>query len=67
MADENNDLKELLRELRQQHRELDENLNQLLKFKYVDQLQIQALKRKKLKLRDQIARLESDLIPDQPA
>ncbi len=67
MTDENDDLRELLRELRRQHRELDENLNHLLEFKYVDQLQIQSLKRKKLKLKDQIARLESDLIPDQPA
>jgi len=67
MPDDSEDLLQLLRTMRQEHREIDDNLNQLLKLKYVDQLQIQSLKRKKLKLKDLISRLESDLIPDQPA
>ena len=61
------DLSQLLQNLRSQHREIDQNLQRLIKFKYVDQLQIQNLKRQKLKLKDQISRLESDLIPDQHA
>ncbi len=67
MPDDSEDLLQLLRTMRQEHREIDDNLKRLLKFKYVDQLQIQALKRKKLQLKDQISRLESDLIPDLPA
>ena len=67
MIDESDDLWQLLHDLRQQHREIDENLEQLLTFTYVDQLQIQSLKRKKLKLKDKISRLKSDLIPDLPA
>ena len=61
------DISSFLNNLRLQHREIDENLNRLSKYKYVDQLQIQTLKRKKLKLKDQIAKLESNLIPDQLA
>lgn len=61
------DISSFLENLRSQHREIDQNLNRLIKYKYVDQLQIQALKRQKLRLKDQIAKLESNLIPDQPA
>ena len=61
------DISKFLENLRFQHREIDENLNRLIKYTYVDQLQIQTLKRQKLKLKDQIARLESQLIPDQLA
>lgn len=61
------DISNFLENLRSKHREIDENLTRLSKYKYVDQLQVQTLKRQKLKLKDQISRLESNLIPDQLA
>ena len=48
------DISNFLENLRSKHREIDENLTRLSKYKYVDQLQVQALKRKKLKLKDGI-------------
>jgi hypothetical protein len=67
MPYDNEDISNFLENLRLKHREIDENLSRLSKYKYVDQLQIQTLKRKKLKLKDQISILESNLIPDQLA
>ncbi len=55
---------ERLRQLRIEHRDLDDVISRLtLDFK-VDELQMKRLKRRKLLLKDQIARLESQLIPD---
>jgi hypothetical protein len=53
---------ERLRQLRIEHRDLDDVISRL-DFK-VDELQMKRLKRRKLMLKDQIARLESQLIPD---
>jgi hypothetical protein len=55
---------EKLRELRIEHRDLDDVISRLqLDFK-VDELQLKRLKKRKLMLKDQITRLESELIPD---
>ena len=55
---------EKLRQLRIEHRDLDDVISRLsLDFK-VDELQMKRLKRRKLMLKDQIARLESQQIPD---
>jgi len=55
---------ERLRQLRIEHRDLDDVISRLsLDFK-VDELQMKRLKKRKLMLKDQIARLESQLIPD---
>jgi hypothetical protein len=55
---------EKLRELRIEHRDLDDVIARLqLDFK-VDELQLKRLKKRKLLLKDQITRLESELIPD---
>ena len=55
---------ERLRQLRIEHRDLDDVISRLsLDFK-VDELQIKRLKKRKLMLKDQITRLESQLIPD---
>jgi hypothetical protein len=55
---------ERLRQLRIEHRDLDDIISRLsLDFK-VDELQMKRLKKRKLMLKDQIARLESQLIPD---
>ena len=53
-----------LRQLRIEHRDLDDGIHRLQLDLYVDQVQMRRLKKRKLMLKDQIARLESQLIPD---
>lgn len=53
-----------LKELRIAHRDLDDVITRLNENPLVDQLQMKRLKKRKLMLKDQIARLESELIPD---
>ena len=47
-----------------EHRDLDEVIHHLIDAKHHDLMRIQRLKKRKLKLKDMIARLESELIPD---
>ena len=56
-----------LRDLRIQHRDLDEVIGRLVLDLHVDELQLRRLKKRKLLLKDQITRLESELIPDMNA
>ena len=53
-----------LNELRVEHRDLDEVIKHLVETGHQDDMRIQRLKKRKLKLRDVIAKLESELIPD---
>lgn len=53
-----------LKELRVAHRDLDDVILRLVEDPLFDQLQLKRLKKRKLLLKDQIARLESELIPD---
>jgi hypothetical protein len=53
-----------LRQLRIEHRDLDDVIHRLQLDLYIDQVQMRRLKKRKLLLKDQIARLESQLIPD---
>ena len=55
---------ERLRELRVSHRDLDYLIDRLQDDPMVDQLRIRRLKKRKLLLKDMIATLESELIPD---
>ena len=55
---------ERLRELRVTHRDLDYLIDKLQHDPMVDQLRIRRLKKRKLLLKDMIAALESELIPD---
>ena len=55
---------EKLRQLRIEHRDLDEIIMRLALDIHVDELQLKRLKKRKLVLKDQITRLESELIPD---
>lgn len=50
--------------LRVEHRDLDHAIGALTQAGAADQLQLARLKKRKLKLRDQIAILEDYLIPD---
>ena len=55
---------ERLRELRVTHRDLDYLIDKLQHDPMVDQLRIRRLKKRKLLIKDMIAALESELIPD---
>lgn len=50
--------------LRERHRDLDAASDALAAREVTDQLQLMRLKRQKLRLRDEIAWLEEQLIPD---
>lgn len=50
--------------LRSEHRDLDAAISALLSAGSVDQLQAARLKKRKLRLKDEIAALEDELIPD---
>ena len=50
--------------LRVEHRDLDDAISALLMAPTPDQLQIARLKKRKLRLRDELAELEDRLIPD---
>jgi hypothetical protein len=50
--------------LRGEHRDLDEIIARLAEKAPFDLLQLQRLKKRKLLLKDQITRLESQLLPD---
>ena len=56
--------KRRLKDLRMEHRDLDDVISRLAGDPSVDQLQLRRMKKRKLMLKDQIARLESELIPD---
>ena len=49
---------EKLRQLRIEHRDLDEVISRLSLDVHIDELQLKRLKKRKLMLKDQIARLE---------
>lgn len=56
-----------LDELKDQHRQLDEEIRQLQLGSSLDEMQLARLKKRKLHLRDQIMTLEVEIYPDQPA
>ena len=57
-------LKAKLAVLKTEHRDLDEVIARLAERAPFDQLQLQRLKKRKLLLKDQILRIESELLPD---
>jgi len=59
-----NPIRRQLAELRVEHRDLDDAIHRLAEDAAADQLRLTRLKKRKLLLRDTIARLESRLIPD---
>jgi len=55
---------ERLNQLRIEHQDLDQVISRLSLDPYVDQIMLRRLKKRKLMLKDMIAQLESDRIPD---
>lgn len=55
---------EKLRQLRIEHRDLDQVISRLQLDMHIDEVQIRRLKKRKLLLKDQITKLESQAIPD---
>lgn len=62
--DEELQLRETLARLRQEHRDLDGAIDALELSGRADQLQLKRLKKQKLCIRDEITRIEDQLLPD---
>jgi len=58
------EIEDKIQELIIQHRDLDMAIQALIESGKSDKLQIQRLKKQKLHLKDRIARLENELLPD---
>ncbi len=61
---DNNEIKQLITELSLEHKDIDDAINLMKEQAFIDELQIRRLKKRKLKLKDEIQQLESKLIPD---
>lgn len=62
--DELNEIRKRVYELRLEHRDLDNDIEQLIATDATEELRIKRMKKRKLQLKDVIARLEDTLIPD---
>ncbi len=58
------DIIEWLDQLRVEHRDLNDIVDMLVEQRHPDLMKIQRLKKRKLRLKDMIRRLESQLIPN---
>ncbi|MCX8475967.1 MAG: DUF465 domain-containing protein [Sphingomonas sp.] len=58
------EIQKQLEALRTEHRDLDAAIDALRRTGTADQLQLARLKKRKLRLRDEITQLEDHLIPD---
>ena len=57
-------IRQRLYELKLEHRDLDEAIEHLASTGTFEELALKRMKKRKLQLKDQIARLEDNLIPD---
>ena len=64
MSEEQNKIKAKINELRKLHSELDIEISKIVKVVPVDQVMLQRIKKKKLKLKDEISKLSSHILPD---
>ena len=63
-GDEIERLRQRLAELKSEHRDLDDVIARISDTAPFDQIQVKRLKKRKLMLKDQIAKIESNLLPD---
>ncbi len=61
---EKHKFEERLFELKQEHRDLDDVIKRLIASPDAEELQLKRFKKRKLKLKDNILKLENALIPD---
>jgi len=61
---DNSAIKQRISELSLEHKDLNDAINLMKEKPFVDELQIRRIKKRKLKLKDEIQLLESKLIPD---
>ena len=61
---DNEQLQRQIESLTLEHRDLDEIIHRLYEMPTADMLQIQRLKKRKLVIKDSIAKLRAELIPD---
>jgi Uncharacterized conserved small protein containing a coiled-coil domain len=64
LTEEERALHARLKELQQEHADLDASIEALGRMPVPDQLMIARLKRKKLTLRDEIVKIEAIVLPD---
>ena len=64
MSEEQNKIKAKINELRKLHSELDIEISKIVKVIPVDQVMLQRIKKKKLKLKDEISKLSSNMLPN---
>lgn len=57
-------LRAKLAALKSEHRDLDDVITRLVQRAPFDQLELQRMKKRKLLLKDQISKIESELLPD---
>lgn len=67
MSEDRAALARQLLELRLEHRDLDDVIARLVGMPDAEELQIRRFKKRKLRIRDLMNRIEDALIPDQPA
>ncbi len=58
------DILHRLADLETEHRDLDDVIARIAGNMVYDQLQVQRLKKRKLRLKDEIARIRANLLPD---
>lgn len=58
------EIKQRITELSLEHKDLDDAITLMKEKAFIDELQIRRMKKRKLKLKDEIQLLESKLIPD---
>ena len=64
MSETQNKIREKINELRKLHSALDMEISEIVKVIPVDQVMLQRIKKKKLKLKDEISKLSSHILPD---
>jgi hypothetical protein len=63
-AEEEEAIRRELADLRQEHRDLDDAIAMMAESGGIDTIRIQRMKKRKLALKDRIAQLEDQLLPD---